>query len=124
YVVSQVFLAYPRGLAQPSESLVELFQIVQFLGDGVAKKHAGAVIDVTARQLRAQLLHVIGLGRLDAQLRTQQVARVLRSVELNGPIAGLFRLRKPANTALARCEIVPEPRILRRQGYNSLVQHV
>ena len=124
HVVRQVPPAQSCGLGQEAKCLVELLQVVQLLGERVAEEGAGAVIEITARELGAQLRDVIGFGGLHAQFRAQQIAGILRSIEGDGAITGGFRFGQAAEAALTRCQVVPKPWVLRRQSHHSLVERV
>src|ERR1700740_2301694 len=102
--------ARARGLGKPPKSLVEPLQIIELLCKGVAEKNSRAVIDIAACQQGLQLGYVVGMIRLDAQLRAQEIARVVCRVQGDCATAGGFGFGEPAEAALARSQVVPESR--------------
>ena len=123
-VIGQVAPARARGVGKPAKSLVVALQVIQFLAECISQKHSGPILDSWTRKLRLQLLDVIGVRTLHTQLRSQQLAGVLRRIERDGAVAGRLRFSQPAETALARREVVPKPRRIRSQLDDAPVQRI
>src|SRR5579863_5299520 len=114
-VVCESFAPRAGRSVEPAKCVVEALEVIELLPQRVAEKYACPVVVRALRQQRFQLLDMIGAGRLDAELGSQQIACVMAGVDRNGAIAGRLGFRQPSETSLAARQVVPESRIPRRK---------
>src|SRR5262245_41719947 len=112
-VILQTRPARSGRLRKPMKRLVELPQVIQLLGQGVSDKELALILKTRTGQEQAQLCDMIGIARLNAQLRAKQIARIPPRLHGNRAVARGFSLRKSSETALTAGEVVPKPGSLR-----------